>query len=237
MNEVWRARPVQSFLVRFVAFAAPVVAAIVAGIAAARILAEPSGFWGTMRWWTLVIGASMAALFLVERLARRLLPLAVLLRLTLAFPDRAPSRYRVALRSGSTKLLRSQIEEAHSGGDAGEVAELILSLTASLATHDRATRGHAERTRAYAEMIGEELHLNEHDRNMLRWASLLHDIGKLEVAAEILNKPSTLDETEWERIRSHPEDGYELTKPLHDCRDPDASRVVRRFRIPSRSHG
>ncbi|NNF63433.1 MAG: tandem-95 repeat protein [Acidimicrobiia bacterium] len=216
MSEVWRARPVQSFLVRFVAFAAPVAAAIIAGILVSRLLGEPSGFWGTVSWWALVVGASLAALFLVERLARRLLPLAVLLRLTLAFPDQAPSRYKVALRSGSTKLLQSQIEAARSGDSAGEVAELILSLTASLATHDRATRGHAERTRAYAEMIGEELHLNEHDRNMLRWASLLHDIGKLEVAAEILNKPSTLDETEWERIRSHPEDGFELTKPLHD---------------------
>ena len=76
MSEVWRARPVQSFPFRFVAFAAPVVAAIVAGIAAARILAEPSGLSGTVLWWAIVIGASMTALLLVERLARRLLPLA-----------------------------------------------------------------------------------------------------------------------------------------------------------------
>lgn len=215
MSEVWRARPVQSFLVRLISFLLPVVAAIAGGITTARLLPEPDGFFGTILWWMAVIGASLAALFVVERLARRLLPLAVLLRLTLAFPDQAPSRYTVALRAGSTRMLKGQIEAARAGGDSVDVAELILSLTASLASHDRATRGHAERTRAYAELIGEELHLSEHDRNMLRWASLLHDIGKLEVAAEILNKPSTLDEAEWVRIRRHPQDGFELTEPLH----------------------
>ena len=53
----------------------------------------------------------------------------------------------------------------------------------------RLTRGHSERVRAYARMIGQELHLSARDLDLLNWAALLHDVGKLNVPTEILSKP------------------------------------------------
>jgi hypothetical protein len=123
------------------------------------------------------------------------------------------------------------------------MAELILSLSTALSNHDRKTRGHSERTRAYTDLIAEEMELPEPDRDRLRWAALLHDVGKLEVPTEILNKDSSLDEAEWEMVKQHPIHGMRLVAPLipwlgdwaEDDRAP--SRAIRRLRIPARSGG
>src|SRR5205085_7550418 len=53
-------------------------------------------------------------------------------------------------------------------------------------------------------------------RDRLRWAALLHDIGKLEVPASILNKPDRPDEAEWVQLRRHPETAARLLAPLHE---------------------
>ncbi len=59
------------------------------------------------------------------------------------------------------------------------VAEEILALAASLSRHDRKTRGHSERVRAFTDMIADDLRLPVADRDRLRWSALLHDVGKL----------------------------------------------------------
>ena len=80
--------------------------------------------------------------------------------------------------------------------------------------HDRLTRGHSERVRAYTHMVGEELKITGAALDHLRWSALLHDIGKLLVSAEILNKPGKLTDTEFEAIKQHPQFGRELVQPL-----------------------
>jgi hypothetical protein len=58
------------------------------------------------------------------------------------------------------------------------------------------------------------MHLSDGDRARLRWASLLHDIGKLVVPPEILTKPAALNDAEMSAIRRHPEEGEKLIGPL-----------------------
>lgn len=72
----------------------------------------------------------------------------------------------------------------------------MLDLVMLLSNHDRMTRGHSERVRAYAQMIGEELGLSETDLAKLNWAALLHDLGKLSVPARLLNKPGRPTDSE-----------------------------------------
>ena len=154
---------------------------------------------------------------LTDRVARRLLPLAVLLKMTLVFPDQAPKRMAVARKAGSTRDLARRVQEAKDNGmrDAPVIAaEKILVLAGALNVHDRRTRGHSERVRMYTDLIAEEMKLPQVDRDRLRWSALLHDIGKVAVHPEILNKPGALDDAEWEQIKNHPLEGAKLTAPL-----------------------
>jgi HD-GYP domain-containing protein (c-di-GMP phosphodiesterase class II) len=65
------------------------------------------------------------------------------------------------------------------------------------------TRGHSDRVALYADLIAEDLGFDRPQRRRLRRAGLLHDIGKLGVSNEILDKPGKLDEAEWAAMRNH----------------------------------
>jgi HD domain-containing protein len=178
--------------------------------------------------WLLIAIASTSVMVAFDRLARRLLPLAALLNLTLAFPDQAPSRFKIAMRTGTTVQLRRVIAEARAGriGETpAEAAEKLLELVAALSVHDRRTRGHADRVRAYTHMLGEELKLGGAELDHLRWSALLHDIGKLLISAEVLNKTGSLSDAEYEVVKKHPELGRDLVAPLVGWLG-DASRAV-----------
>ena len=67
---------------------------------------------GILRWLLIAI-ASTAVMVAFDRVTRRLLPLAVLFSLTLAFPDKAPSRFKIAMRIGTTLQLRNQLNTSN----------------------------------------------------------------------------------------------------------------------------
>ena len=142
-------------------------------------------------------------------------PLAALLKLSMLFPDRAPNRFRLARGAVSTELLNERVAQARTR-DAAAVAESVLELITALTAHDRRTRGHCERVRVFTELLADELRLPREARDKLRWAALLHDVGKLQVAPEILNKPAKLNDTEWKLVAQHPAHGEELLGPLID---------------------
>ena len=66
------------------------------------------------------------------------------------------------------------------------------------------TAGHSRRVALFADMIGEELGRSEAQRRFLKRTALLHDIGKLGVSNQILDKPGKPDDEEWAAIRRHP---------------------------------
>lgn len=202
---------------RAVALLLPVAAGLAAGIAVGRALPSHPGVAANLARWVAVLVVCFVVAALVERAAARLLPLAWLLRASLAFPGHPPSRIRVAARRGSTDRLISRLREARVDAEARDSAEAVtrvLILATALQTHDRATRGHAERVRMYADLLSAELGWAEEDRDRLRWVALLHDIGKLWVEPSVLNKPGALDEEEWRVIRSHPQTGADACAPL-----------------------
>jgi putative nucleotidyltransferase with HDIG domain len=211
----WRARPVWSAVLRAVVLIVPIAAGGGAAILLARVLPKPDG--PAVAWWALLLGLSYLVATLADRLARKLVPLAVLLKLTLIFPDRAPSRFVVARRTGNVRNLQERIRHARQHGiedDPARAAETILTLVAALSAHDRRTRGHSERVRAFTDMLAKELKLGTEDGDRLRWSALLHDIGKLEVSGTILNKPGKPSSHEWESLKRHPEEGARLAAPL-----------------------
>ena len=216
----WSAHPVLATMVRVIVAVVPIAASLAFVFFASRVVPAPAGsLYGYLAWWLGLCAASTGVMIAIDKAARRCLPLGALLKLSLVFPDQAPSRFKLALRSGTVTRLQRVVDDAKVGrvGETpAEAAERVLELVAALNAHDRITRGHSERVRAYTQMIAEELKLDEREIDLLHWAGLLHDIGKLEVPYEILNKTSRPTEEEWEILKRHPEAGAALVAPLND---------------------
>ncbi len=215
----WERRPWAARLLRATVLVVPIVASIVAGYLLTALLPTVAGRWPSIGRWLGITALSTVVLVFTDRFARRLLPLARLLDLTLLFPDRAPSRFSIALRTGTTAQLERKIAAVQRGETKlaeapADAARELIELVAALGRHDRLTRGHSERVRAYSQLIGEQVGMSEIELDRLRWAGLLHDIGKLRVPTEILNKPGRLTDEEFAIIKQHPEHGRVLAGGL-----------------------
>lgn len=96
--------------------------------------------------------------------------------------------------------------------------DTVQAFAQAVETKDRYTRGHAERTTAYALLLGAELrregYLGEDDLQVLWMAGLLHDIGKIGVPDGILLKEGRLDAAEYRRIKEHPALGETILAEL-----------------------
>jgi putative nucleotidyltransferase with HDIG domain len=90
----------------------------------------------------------------------------------------------------------------------------IKVLVSTIEAKDAYTRGHTERVADYAKMLAEAMGLSKRDREIVSFGAALHDIGKLGVYENILNKPGALTESEWEIVKSHPEVGANIIKNM-----------------------
>lgn len=98
-------------------------------------------------------------------------------------------------------------EEAFLGGR-------VRALLVRLGEKDPSTEGHTRRVAKLAVSIGEQLGLPENRLRQLALGGLLHDVGKLSVPNEILNKPGRLTDEEFAEIRRHPGAGRDLLSEL-----------------------
>jgi HD-GYP domain-containing protein (c-di-GMP phosphodiesterase class II) len=214
-SDRWEAHPVLAWWVRVAVLLVPLIVSLVVAVLVVALLPRPHVLSTRVLWWVAVVGASFASAQLVERYARRALPLAVLLELSLVFPDHAPSRLKT-VRHTSLREIERQVAEMREddAGDPAEAARKLVALVGALGMHDKRTRGHSERVRAYVDMLTEELKLPEEARVRLRWAALLHDIGKLAVPGSVLNGGRELAADEWEALRRHPLEGEKLAGAL-----------------------
>jgi hypothetical protein len=212
----WERHPGLSRAVRVGVFAGPVVASFGVAVLLGHLLPRTTSLAPHLLGVGIIGGASLLTLFGVERATRRLLPLAALLNLSLAFPDKAPARFAIARRAGRPSELRASLQRANEGGRTDDARRLqtVIELVLALSVHDRASRGHSERVRVFTDLLADELKVPESGRNRLRWAALLHDIGKLEVSPAILNKPAKPSAEEWAVLHRHPEEGARLVAPL-----------------------
>ncbi len=213
----WDGRPGLARIVRATVFAGPLVISLLVTRVLSRLLPAPAATWPRVGWWAALLLLATVTVWASDRALRRLLPLAALLEMSVLFPGRAPSRFSIARKNGSTRQLEELVAAARESDESTEpviAASRILALVGALRAHDKATRGHSERVRVLTDMVAEEMGLSQAARDRLRWAALLHDIGKLDVPAKILNKPGRPTVDEWERLKRHPASGEELAAPL-----------------------
>jgi putative nucleotidyltransferase with HDIG domain len=90
----------------------------------------------------------------------------------------------------------------------------IHALAALIDTKDTYTRGHSEAVMQYACGMAEKLRLNKKDIEIIKYASLLHDLGKIGIKLDILRKPSSLSKTEWKSIEKHSQIGADIIKQV-----------------------
>ena len=92
--------------------------------------------------------------------------------------------------------------------------QTVMALSAAGETRDPYTAGHQRGVAELAVEIAEEMGLPEEQIDGLRIAGLIHDIGKIQIPAEILSKPTRLTDPEWSMIKAHPQAGYDILKTV-----------------------
>lgn len=91
----------------------------------------------------------------------------------------------------------------------------IKTLSSTIDARDPITAGHSERVMEYALMIGEKMQLSDQEMEALKYAALLHDIGKIGVKEEVLIKEGRLTENEYRHIQQHVYFTHEILKNIH----------------------
>jgi putative nucleotidyltransferase with HDIG domain len=81
------------------------------------------------------------------------------------------------------------------------------------------TAGHSERVTSYAVALGQRLGLTDAELDQLRRGGLIHDVGKIGVPAEVLDKPGRLTDEDWVHMRAHPTIGARILEPLGPFHD------------------
>jgi len=91
----------------------------------------------------------------------------------------------------------------------------IKTIIKTLHEKNKREEQHSYRVSALCQSMGEALGLPEVDVQELKSVGLLHDIGKIAIDEEILNKPGKLTNAEWDEIKRHPEIGYRILSTVH----------------------
>ncbi|MGN0277595.1 MAG: diguanylate cyclase domain-containing protein, partial [Hominisplanchenecus sp.] len=97
-------------------------------------------------------------------------------------------------------------------------SEMLTSLICTLQECDSDTEHHVRRTQLLGAELGRRIALTDIQQSKLSLLCLLHDIGKIGIPLEILNKPGKLSDEEWKILRSHTEKGYEIANSNNELK-------------------
>lgn len=91
---------------------------------------------------------------------------------------------------------------------------MVQSLIVAVESKDIYTKGHSERVTQYSLLIAEQLGMTMDQLEIIQQAAVLHDIGKITIELSILNKPTSLEVDEYDKIKDHPITGYRILEPI-----------------------
>jgi PAS domain S-box-containing protein/putative nucleotidyltransferase with HDIG domain len=92
--------------------------------------------------------------------------------------------------------------------------DTIQALAETLETKDAYTKTHSDHTLEYAMALAEKLNLSESEKELLKYAAIFHDIGKIGIPDSILNKPAKLTDEEYAVMKTHPELGANILRQI-----------------------
>jgi HD-GYP domain-containing protein (c-di-GMP phosphodiesterase class II) len=92
--------------------------------------------------------------------------------------------------------------------------DTVRAFTSAIDASDPYTRGHSERVTRYSVAIARDMRLSERRVQAIEYAGFLHDMGKIGVDHDILTKPGSLTDEEWQAMREHPVIGARIVSDL-----------------------
>lgn len=121
----------------------------------------------------------------------------------------------IGMAQDITERQRTQSEIQHYIALLEHTAEATLQAVAAMVEQrDPYTAGHERRVGALAAAIGAEMGLSQHAVRGLNLCGIVHDIGKIAVPAELLSKPTRLNDIEMSLVRMHAQTGYDVLKDV-----------------------
>ena len=97
-------------------------------------------------------------------------------------------------------------------------SEMLTSLVRALQECDRDTEHHVRRTQQLGAELGKRIELSDIQQSKLSLLCLLHDIGKIGIPLEILNKPGNLSDEEWKILQAHTQKGYDIANSNNELK-------------------
>ena len=144
-----------------------------------------------------------------------------------SYPKRAVNKHQLIYTADNAlyrakSLSRNRVELYHNILDElsksmninNENIKLLQDFISMINTKDKYTYGHTERVVIYSKYFGNYINLSHEDNIILQVSAYLHDIGKLEIPEEVLNKIDKLTDEELIMFRNHPQAGVDLIQNI-----------------------
>ncbi|MEA1974230.1 MAG: diguanylate cyclase [Bacillota bacterium] len=122
--------------------------------------------------------------------------------------------FEKVLKKAEDKMYQNKVYESKSVHNT-----IIDSLETMLRETTNETLEHSQRLEILAVALGKKLNLFGHELDVLASLANLHDLGKITISKDILQKPGPLTDSEWEEIKRHPEAGYKIANSSPKLKD------------------
>jgi HD-GYP domain-containing protein (c-di-GMP phosphodiesterase class II) len=136
-------------------------------------------------------------------------------------------------------LLRTLVEQTRLALHGGEMHQslhdfllsTVKALVSTIEAKDRYTSGHSTRVHLISMLLGRAIGLSEAELETLKWASILHDVGKIGMPESILRKPGRLTDDEYEVVKRHPQRGCHVLSHVRQLREASQSVLLHHERF------
>lgn len=97
--------------------------------------------------------------------------------------------------------------------------QIMETLVHTIEAKDEYTKGHSTRVAEYSRLLAEKMGMDEDEQMSIYFMGTLHDIGKIGIADDIINKPGRLTDEEYAVVKNHPVMGYNILKNMNEIKD------------------
>lgn len=114
--------------------------------------------------------------------------------------------------------------------------QTVMALSEAVDAKDRYTSGHSKRVAEYSRLMAARMGKSDKEQETIYQAGLLHDVGKIRIPVDIINKPGKLTDEEYNLVKIHPVTGYHILKDISDQHDMATAAKYHHERFDGRGY-